>query len=86
MLIKTLKKFETLVLESPRGKIEIIVAERNGSQTVLHIYAPKSIIVSSDKNRQDQYLQLSQYNQPESGNYERKLIKNFASGVGRVDE
>lgn len=86
MLIKTLKKYETLVLESNKGKIEIVIAERNGTQTVVHVYAPKSILISSNLDRADQYAQMSHDKQAESGEYQRNVLKKFASGVGRVDE
>lgn len=86
MLIKTLKKYETLILESNKGKIEIVIAERNGTQTVLHIYAPKSILISSDMERKDQYIQMNYDKQPESDEYQRNIVKKFASGVGRVDD
>lgn len=86
MLVKTLKKYETLVLESNKGKIEIVIAERNGTQTVVHVYAPKSILISSDMERRDQYVQMNYDKQPETGDYQRNIVKKFASGVGKVDE
>jgi len=85
MLIKALDKYETLVLESNKGRIEIVVSDRVGSQTIVHVYAPKSIKISSTMDRKDQYKELDKDKTALQRAKEMDTVKYFASGKGKVD-
>lgn len=86
MLVKKLSKYETLVLESSKGRIEIVIAYRDSSTHVLNIYAPKSIKISSNMDRKDQYNQLNADRELKAQAKINDTVKYFASGKGRVDE
>jgi hypothetical protein len=86
MLVKKLSKYETLVLESSKGQIEIVIAYRQGSTHVLNVYAPKSIKISSNMDRKDQYNQLNADMELKAQAKINETVKYFAAGKGRVDE
>lgn len=86
LLIKRLDKYETLVLESSKGKIEIVIAYRDNSSHMLNIYAPKSVKISSHMNRKDQYNQLNADMELKAQAKINDTVKYFAAGKGRVDE
>jgi len=80
MLIKTLRKFETLRLSTAKGVIEIVLVKKANKDT-FHIYAPKSVLIDSHNERVEQYEELAADSLIDK-DAETKAIKYFAKGLG----